>query len=231
MHQNNRNWADKVLKNVDPKFKHRWEIYNELLIGLMNSDSIWVDCGCGNNEMIKSYGHLVKKSIGIDLMEPSIPDGNFVKADIKKLPFPSGYADLITLRFVVEHFDAIDPYFSEITRVLKKKGKVIILTTNLISPLIYLPKILLPFPVKHKILTKLFKVDSEEIFPTYHKINKFERLKNVTNNLHLEHIEYISDLNYVRKWLFLILLSWHVLTLSKGMEKFRTNILAVFERI
>ncbi len=86
-----------------------------------------------------------------------IPDNeNFIKADIGNLPFDSEYADLITLRFVVEHFQDQNKYLSELTRVLKKGGKIIILTTNLLSPLIFIPKFLLPYSIKSRILTKTF---------------------------------------------------------------------------
>ncbi|MDR3626939.1 MAG: methyltransferase domain-containing protein, partial [Ignavibacteriaceae bacterium] len=153
-----------------------------------------------------------------------------IKSDIRNFPFPSGYADLISLRFVVEHFKCPDEYIPELKRVLKGGGEIIILTTNLLSPFIFLPRLILPYSLKQKILTKLFKVKNDDVFPTYHKLNspaKFDKLK---NDFIVKEIKFISDLNYIRKWMFLILLLWHKMTGLKMLNKLRTNILVILEK-
>ncbi len=226
---NNKEWSKKILQKYDPSFKHRWELYEEVIKGSLNTQTIWIDCGCGNNGMIKTYSEFVKKAIGVDIIDPAYKK-NYIKADIRHLPFPSDYADLITLRFVVEHFENDTEYTNELTRVIKKGGKIIILTTNLLSPLIFLPRLFLPYSLKNKLLTKLFKVKDDDVFPTYHKMNTPNKFKNLNKDFKLNKMMFISDLNFTRKWVFILLLIWHKLTGMKVLNKFRTNILVILEK-
>jgi ubiquinone/menaquinone biosynthesis C-methylase UbiE len=227
---NNKDWSEKILQKFDPDFKHRWVIYNELLIESLGDNIVWLDCGAGNNGIVDSFGHLAKTAIGIDLAKPGYKK-NYVRGDIQHLPFKTRFADLITLRFVVEHFDNPSKYFDELNRIVKPGEKIIILTTNILSPFIFLPKVFLPQSIKSRLLIKIFKVQEDDIFPTYHRLNspyKFEKLKSVYE---LDRIQFISDLNYTRKWMFLILLIWHLITKPKFLNKFRTNILVVLEKL
>lgn len=226
---NNKEWSERILQQFDPSFKHRWIIYDEIVKSSLNSQTVWIDCGCGNNGTVKAYGHLTKTAIGVDVIENEEND-NFIKADIRSLPFTSDYADLITLRFVVEHFQSVNDYMSEINRVAKKGGRIIILTTNFLSPLIFLPRLFLPHSLKNKILTKLFKVKDDDVFPAYHKLNSPNKFNLLKKYFRIDIIKFISDLNYTRKWVFIILLTWHKFTALKILNKFRTNILIVLEK-
>lgn len=51
----------------------------------------------------------------------------------KKLPFASNFFDIVTANQIIEHLLNIDTFMSEIYRVLKPKGQVIISTENLSS--------------------------------------------------------------------------------------------------
>ena len=228
--QSNKEWAQKILDRIDPAFKHRWEVYTNTIQKLLNTNSVWIDCGCGSNGLVESYGHLAKEAYGVDVAGPEKNISNFIKADIKRLPFSSEFADLVTLRFVVEHFDYPELYFSEIRRVLKRNGKVLIITTNLLCPIIFIPKIVFPYPLKSLIISKLYKVDTKDIFPTYHRINTQRQYKRLNKGLSFFSIEYLSDLNYSRKWIFLPLLSWHLLTRFLKLEYLRTNLLVTLRK-
>jgi len=226
---NNKEWSEKILRKVDPSFKHRWEVYNDLIKNSINSQTVWLDCGCGDNNMVNSFGQCAKTAIGIDLID-AVNKNNFIKAKISNIPLPSNYTDLITLRFVVEHFDNAGENFSELIRILKPNGRIIILTTNLLSPIIFLPRLIFPYRLKSKILEKTFKVKDKDIFPTYHKLNTPRFYSSNPFGLRLKNITFISDLNYTRKIIFLMLLFWHMLTNSKLLRKFRTNLLVVLEK-
>jgi len=226
---NNKDWSENILKKLDPSFKHRWEVFNNLVKDSLNPETIWIDCGCGDNAMVDTFGGLAKTAFGIDVVENKNKN-NFIMAEINNLPLPSNFADLITLRFVVEHFKNAEENLSELKRVLKTNGKIIILTTNLFSPLIFLPRLFFPYSLKSKILKKIFKVNEEDIFPTYHKLNTFGFYSRNPLGLHLKNIMFISDLNFTRKTVFLLLLFWHKLTGIQSLKKFRTNILVVLEK-
>ncbi len=225
----NKTWSENIINKYSPAFKHRWEVYDEIIKNNLSKEKIWIDCGCGNNGMIEHLGKLASKAIGVDIVDIKNKN-NYVKANIKKLPFSSGYADLVTLRFVVEHFEIEAEYIKELSRVLKKGGIMIILTTNLLSPFIFLPRLLLPYSIKSKILTKLFRVKDDDVFPTYHKINTPKKFKKLGKYFKIDEMIFISDLNYTRKWVFIILLAWHKITERKFLNKFRTNILVVLKK-
>jgi ubiquinone/menaquinone biosynthesis C-methylase UbiE len=227
---NNKLWSEKFLQKFDPGFKHRWVVFNELLTESLSSDSIWLDCGAGNNQMIKGFRHLAKNAIGIDLVNPEFRD-NYVKADIRSIPFKSDFADLITLRFVVEHFSNPQSYFKDLSRVLKRGGKIIILTTNILSPVILLPKLLLPYSLKSFLLTKIFKVKDKDVFPAFHRINSAKKFRKIGNGLETKKIQFISDLNITRKWMFIVLLIIHLITKPRPLNKFRTNLLVILEKL
>jgi SAM-dependent methyltransferase len=223
-------WADGIIGRIDPSFKHHWEAFTETVSENLGSSRLWIDCGCGNNGTVRAMSSLAKYAVGVDVQDPDEESPDFVVADIRRLPFPSDCADLITLRFVVEHFLDIDTHFEEISRVLTKNGRVIILTTNTWSPLISIPRWLLPFSVKHRVLSRLFEVPATDIFPTHHRLNSPRRLQKI-GNLRLRQLQFISDLNYTRKWIFMILLAWHVLTLPRLLHRFRMDLLAVLEKV
>lgn len=225
----NREWSEKVLLKFDGNFRHRWVLFDELVTNSLNKEIVWFDCGAGNNESVYRFNHLSKFAIGLDILKP-LYCNNFIISRIEHLPFKLNSTDLITLRFVVEHF--VDPYahLSELGRVLRPGGKIIILTTNILSPFIFLPKLFLPQSLKAKLLTKIFKVNDEDVFPTFHKLNSLCAIKKHSKKFIVERIQFISDLNYKRKWMFIILLGWHLVTRPKILNKFRTNLLVVLNK-
>ncbi len=229
MKNDNREWSERILKKIDPGFRHRWEVFNEALQENLSSRSVWIDLGCGNDLMVEEFGRFAALSVGVDIIRPGASFKRFVRADLKKLPFKNEAIDLITLRFVVEHFESREPYVAELERVLRKNGKVMILTTNLLSPLISIPR-LFPESLKTKILSKLFKVSGKDIFPAYHKLNTPEVIKAAGKNLSLLKIQCLSDLNYKRKWLFILFLGFHLITKIKFLERLRTNLFGILEK-
>ncbi len=223
-------WTDKILSKADPHFKPRWEVYNEVVQNHLCKEKVWIDCGCGNNETVEMFGQLAGQAVGIDLTNNVEFKHNFVKGDIRKLPVHSGFADLITLRFVVEHFKNSLEYLDEFKRVLKKDGKIVIITTNILSPFIFIPRAIFPHSIKNKILTSIFKVKDEDVFPTYHRLNSPGKFFELQNEFIVKEIRFISDINNTRKWMFLILLCWHKLTSIKTLNRFRTNMLVILEK-
>lgn len=226
----NKSWADAIIKKYSPGFKHRWEAYKIKLRENLDSQTVWIDCGCGDNGIVEEFGSLANYAVGCDLIENTSSRAPFLKADISKLPFEDESADLVTLRFVVEHISDIDSGFSDIIRVLKKGGRVIVLTTNLYCPFIFAARFV-PFRLKNYVLSRLFRVEPDDVFKTYHKLNSPAAFQKGIGRLRLKEIEYISDLNYQRKPVFLLFFLWHMITRPGILNKFRTNILATFEKI
>jgi len=224
----NLQWSQKTINKFSPLFKPRWEVYTDTLLKYLDKSKVWIDLGCGFNNTVLTHQNLVKQAIGVDVVD--CKESNFIKADIRHIPLPSDYADIVTLRFVAEHFENKHEYINEIKRVLKKRGILIILTTNLLSPFIFIPKILLPYSLKNKILTKLFKVNDEDVFPTYHKLNTPASFESLKPDFNIIKMIFISDLNATRKWVFYILFIWHKFTQKAKLEKLQTNLLVILEK-
>lgn len=221
--------ANKIIHLFDKKHQHRWEVYRNKVIDYLNKDTFWVDLGCGDNDFVKEYGYLTKKAIGVDLLEPADKSIPFIKSDIKTLPFETESVDLITLRFVIEHIENIERDLADAVRVLKPNGKLVLITTNLSNPFIRIASFI-PWNIKQKFITNVFKVNDNDVFPTYHQFNKPSKFEMGLNQLKPKEIIYISDINYINNIAFVIFLFWHLLTKFFGLKKTRTNILGVFEK-
>src|SRR6185436_4985835 len=94
-----------------------------------------LDLGCGNKPFYDLYSDYCESSVGIDVPE-SIH--GLSKADLvydgKKIPFPDGEFDYVLCTEVMEHTKEPSDFLSEIYRVLKNGG-VLIMTTPFMVPL------------------------------------------------------------------------------------------------
>jgi ubiquinone/menaquinone biosynthesis C-methylase UbiE len=98
-----------------------------------------LDLGCNNgygSYKLSRYGHEV---VGVDVSAEALADAKrrFSTANLEfrqvsglELPFESDSCDLITSCQVIEHIVDMDPYLSEIRRVLKPGGIVVFTTPN-----------------------------------------------------------------------------------------------------
>ncbi|MBK8911373.1 MAG: class I SAM-dependent methyltransferase [Chlorobi bacterium] len=226
--QSNRQWSDRIIRRTDPTFRHRWEVWVNKLSAMLNKQTVWIDVGCGSNAMVEEYGHRAASAIGTDVVPPERPSSApFLLMRPDTLPFPDASADLITLRFVAEHLPDVPRTFSEIARVLRPGGRVMVLTTNTHSPFIILPR-LLPFRLKNAILSRLFRVRDVDVMPTFHRLNTPHAMRTVHPDLELLELEFLQDANYTRRWIFLLFYAWHLATRPRPFRRFRTNLLGVW---
>ncbi|MDC1068888.1 class I SAM-dependent methyltransferase [Candidatus Kapabacteria bacterium] len=223
------NFLSNLLKTLEPNFKPRWDRYNSELVGIITNKTKWVDVGCGQNEWVVEYGSLALEAIGTDVVSPN-NDSTFVLTKANKLPFEDNSIDLISLRFVVEHLQTINEDLNEFARVLKPNGKILILTTNVLNPFIFIAKYI-PEKYKTPFLSKVFKVSDNDLFPTTHPLNRPSDFLNLGKHIKLRKIEYISDLNTNNPLMFLAFYLWHLITKPKFLNKFRTNLLVILDRL
>ena len=116
-----------------------------------------------------------------------------------KLPFKDNTFDIITLWNVVEHINNFDFYFREISRILKKGGKIYILAPNYLcfrnEAHYHVPWI--PFLSKNLYLKFLDLIGknpdffNEHVFP----ITKIDLIKKIRNQNLLVEIPYLDKLN------------------------------------
>lgn len=99
----------------------------EKFISENSSDKLTLDLGCSNSP----YSHYFKNRIGLDVNEGRGVD---VVADAHDLPFEDGKFDIILCTEVLEHLHSPHVAISEMKRVLKVGGKLV-LTTRFIFPI------------------------------------------------------------------------------------------------
>ncbi|MDD5617921.1 MAG: methyltransferase domain-containing protein [Candidatus Omnitrophica bacterium] len=125
--------------------KHPFHIQ---MINLIDNNSMVLDLGCGSAEFGKeicSKAHYV----GIDLSNLAlkmtekykIDKLNLVQGDAVNLPFKDNSFDTVLSTFSLEHFVSPKDSLLEAKRVLKKNGRLIILSEAYDNPLISPPSI------------------------------------------------------------------------------------------
>lgn len=135
-------------KEIDPAFARRARIILENLDLKNGMKVLDVGCGRGFYEIAISTiypGHMV---VGVDLNEGYLTVArktvrsnsiSFIKADATELPFPDNSFDRVICSEVLEHVKDDCAVLSEIHRVVKKKGKVLISVPNKHYPFLWDP--------------------------------------------------------------------------------------------
>lgn len=225
----NETWARKIIARTDPACRPRWEVYDGKIKSLSDKNHFCLNIGAGTEEQFDLADDFAF-SADTDILRPaslanrSVP---FLQANLLHLPFAANSFDLVLMRFVAEHIADPAHALAEIGRVLKPGGQLMILTTNLSSPFIFLPKFLLPYTVRKGIMKWLFRVGEDDIFPTYHRMNTRKSLQKLSGILQLKELVYLQDINWTRKWLFLLLYAFHLKTKFLHLTCLRSNILAL----
>jgi SAM-dependent methyltransferase len=231
MSNQNEIWARKLIQRLDVSYRPRWELFDELVHNYSGKPKICLNLGSGireETEYSDIFGTIIDSDIKMPLHQ-SLRRIPFVCSDLYKLPFRNDSFDTVLLRFVVEHLEYPPEAFREIHRILKKSGKVIIITTNLFSPIIALAK-LLPYPIRKNLMKLCYGVDEEDVFPTFHRINTKNSLKKLGPDFKIREWMYHQDANWHRRWLFLFLFAIHLKTKWLGLPFLRTNFLTVLEK-
>lgn len=127
-----------IKKNLFQKFWHGRR-FSQVSKVIEPVDGAVLDIGCHGgtftNVIVKKIGS--KKMYGIDisssaiaLAKKRIPNGHFQVADATHLPFKENFFDAVFCLEVLEHVDDPLKVISEIKRVLKKSGYVVLLVPS-----------------------------------------------------------------------------------------------------
>ncbi|MCE5271368.1 class I SAM-dependent methyltransferase [bacterium] len=221
-------WARALAARLLPGEPFRWELYEQRLSEVLPGAGLWFDLGAGGTDFIRENAALAD-GIAVDLTAPAHKSGPFVLADIQALPFRDRSAGTLALRFVVEHLDKPHRAWAECARVLRPGGRLLLITTNRLSPLVALAA-LVPSSLRRALIARLYRVPREAVLPTHHRWNTPRRVADSPEGFRLERIEYVEALDWSRRWLFRVLLALARLTRKPGLRRFRSNILALYVR-
>ncbi len=106
-----------------------------------NSSTVLLDCGCWNGVNTKKFGNFIGTNslygIEIDKAKAKEASKKGIKVEIcnlnEKLPYKNNFFDVVIAYHVIEHLVNVRLFVSEIHRILKKDGYVVIGTPNLAS--------------------------------------------------------------------------------------------------
>jgi 2-polyprenyl-3-methyl-5-hydroxy-6-metoxy-1,4-benzoquinol methylase len=120
-------------------------------------DFTLVDAGCGNgsnlNDIITKYPYA--RFIGIDNYKPDLDiakialegKADFLLCDCLDIKLDNKSVDIVLSNQVIEHITKYEKYVSEIKRILKDKGLLIISTPNFLHPRNIFLKLFLQRPI------------------------------------------------------------------------------------
>jgi len=107
-------------------------IRNKKVAEYVPSGATMLDIGCGSDYyLLREVSRKIRNGIGIDIAVRNRKENNITirKAKIsEKLLFKSGTFDVATMIAFIEHLDKPEKMISEVRRVLKKGGIIIITT-------------------------------------------------------------------------------------------------------
>lgn len=181
------------------------KVFWPLLDGVIGPDDVIVDIGCGAGSTVKDVAPKVKTAVGVDLIDLGLRKYgsahlNLVQGSVYDLPLPSGVADLATSRWMFEHLADPRAAIAEIARVLKPRGRMLIVVPNAFHPGISLSRVTPTF-LKQFALERLDGIPPEVVMKTYYRANSQRALDALFGEAGFEKkaFVYSSDPSY---WMF-----------------------------
>jgi ubiquinone/menaquinone biosynthesis C-methylase UbiE len=95
---------------------------------MRNCEGRLLDIGCGNNQLVRKYGH---DSIGVDVYD--FGGGATIVEDASKLPFDDGSFDTVSFVACLNHIPNCVDVLAESNRVLSKNGRIVL---TMLSPVV-----------------------------------------------------------------------------------------------
>jgi len=135
-------WEGRINKS---ELKKRLKVVFEILVNNVPlKGKKFLDVGCGLGYFSVRAGKLGARVYGIDIGDKLIdicrkkyPKGKFLVASGARLPFKDNSFDVVLCTEVIEHVNSQKKVISEIFRVLKKDGYIIVTTPNKLFQSLY----------------------------------------------------------------------------------------------
>jgi 2-polyprenyl-6-hydroxyphenyl methylase/3-demethylubiquinone-9 3-methyltransferase len=94
-------------------------------------DALLLDLGCGGGLLAPHVAGKGYRHVGVDLVESALRIAGRhgvgpVRADVARLPFPDGCADVVSAGELLEHVPDLTATIAEICRVLRPGGRLVV---------------------------------------------------------------------------------------------------------
>ncbi|MBW3015173.1 class I SAM-dependent methyltransferase [Candidatus Woesearchaeota archaeon] len=127
------------IKIYEPIYQNKINFVSNAISGL-NRQSNVLDVGCGYGEFMELYREFGFQQVyGLDIDHKSIRVKNAVVASAENIPFKNNYFDIINCIDVVEHTSNDIKSVSEIFRILKRKGILVLSVPSINYPFLFDP--------------------------------------------------------------------------------------------
>jgi ubiquinone/menaquinone biosynthesis C-methylase UbiE len=125
----------------DPVRDYQTTILNKSALP-KNKKAVVLDLGCGRGDNSIELALRYSKVIGVDLegnfeVPKSIKNLKLIKANAEKLPFKRNTFDIIFAKDTLHHIHNLGLTLSEVKRVLKPGGRLIVVESNRYNPIFY----------------------------------------------------------------------------------------------
>jgi len=144
-----------------------------------------LDAGCGDTLLLlRRYGPKSAFGIGVDIVRPSarVSERTTVTlGDLAQLPFRDEVFDLIVSRSVVEHLENPGAVFKELSRTMKRGGRLIFTTPNKYYYSCLVAGVI-PFRWKSRYMRWMFGQDGYHHFPVFYRANTRTALRRVASD-------------------------------------------------
>jgi SAM-dependent methyltransferase len=213
-------------------------IYRDRIEERVASGMRLLDAGCGRYlTMCKALSGTVE-AVGIDL-EPALQTDNAaapfgVRADVTHIPFRSDSFDIVIARSVIEHLEDPAKAFQEFRRVLRPGGTLILVTPNKYD-YVSLFAALTPHWFHQKLVSAIFRVCEDDVFPTLYRANTISALRKTIRASGLIEKE-LDTLNHYPAYLsfspvlFRLGVLYERVTSLPGFRQLRSSIVCVSQK-
>lgn len=220
-------------------FEHPDNIYKNILLNNLkkNNIQIWLDAGGGHNTGLEKEDPQPIKNIKIiscDRDQSSLDKNKFADkkllCNLEKIPLEDNYADVITLRMVMEHLENPKKVLKELSRILRAEGKLIIYTPNSNNYLVLIAKY---FPNFYKEVIKKgeWMMEEESMYTHYYRMNTRDTIKSYLNRFNLDEIEfYYPPCTTLAKKNRLFYFEYFLVCFLNIFKIFNANILGVYQK-
>jgi len=232
-------------KVIDPGVVNSQQNYADLVRSWIDSDSEWLDMGCGHDVFapwLPSAANVVAKSklvVGLDYDLESLKKHNLirnrVRGDVMNPPCRDGAFNRITANMVMEH--VADPILAltQVRRLLKPSGVFIFHTPNYWHYAAFFAS-LIPQRLKNKIIQFTEGRREDDVFPTFYRLNTVKDITEAARKAGFKILEFhklscsSSSTIFVLGPLVVVDLMLRRLTRWKPLESFRANFIVVLQK-
>ncbi len=221
-------WAKEKIRQIEGSYRFTSKLFDAQIRGNRGKKKVWLDAGCGRNELVEEFKGEYGLAIGVDWGKEG--KGRFVRADLSQLPFKEETFDFITCKWVLEHIPYPQEVIGELRRILASGGRLLIQTPNRDHFLLFGYQFL-PSSLKSRLIAFFFG-SPQERFPTFYRANTPSGLRRFVENGRLKVVRMVlnKDLLTFSKLAFWFSYLFLRLTQREGWQGLRSSILVLAQR-